>query len=164
MAGRETVAAATGSKDFEAHPPMSNSSAKPVEAVQPRERRMQVIEITPSSTSFSIETGIRCIDLGQRAALDPDQCRHDPAKRIWASAADRAVETRSLVMLLVTPVAQAIAKKLPISTQAGATAIEYGLIAALVALAAVTALTTLGTDLAALFGAISTKITGVTPS
>ena len=37
----------------------------------------------------------------------------------------------------------------------GATAIEYGLIAALVAIAIVGALTLLGTDLAALFGTVS---------
>jgi pilus assembly protein Flp/PilA len=37
----------------------------------------------------------------------------------------------------------------------GATAIEYGLIAALVAIAIVGALTILGTDLAGLFGTVS---------
>jgi pilus assembly protein Flp/PilA len=37
----------------------------------------------------------------------------------------------------------------------GATAIEYGLIAALVSVAIVAALTLLGTDLAALFGTVS---------
>lgn len=66
-------------------------------------------------------------------------------------------------MTILTPVAQAIAKKLPIRTRAGATAVEYGLLVALVALAAVTAMTTLGTDLAALFTAISAKLTAVTP-
>ena len=42
-----------------------------------------------------------------------------------------------------------------VRNQDGATAIEYGLIAALVAIAVVGALTLLGTDLAALFGTVS---------
>lgn len=66
-------------------------------------------------------------------------------------------------MSILTPMATAIADKLSIQTKSGATAIEYGLIAALVALATIAALTTLGTDLAALFTAISGKITGATP-
>ena len=45
----------------------------------------------------------------------------------------------------------------------GVTAMEYGLIAALVAVAIITALTTLGTDLAALFNGIAGKITANTP-
>lgn len=40
----------------------------------------------------------------------------------------------------------------------GATAIEYGLIAALVAVALITALTTLGTDLSGIFGDVSTEL------
>ncbi len=40
----------------------------------------------------------------------------------------------------------------------GATAIEYGIIAALVAVAAVGALTTLGTDLTNLFGRVSDEL------
>lgn len=42
----------------------------------------------------------------------------------------------------------------------GATAIEYGLIAALVAVGLITALTTLGTDLGGIFGDVSTELTG----
>lgn len=42
----------------------------------------------------------------------------------------------------------------------GATAIEYGLIAALVAVGLITALTTLGTDLSGIFGDVSTELTG----
>lgn len=45
----------------------------------------------------------------------------------------------------------------------GATAIEYGLLAALIAVAIITAVTTLGTDLSNLFSGISNKITAVTP-
>lgn len=45
----------------------------------------------------------------------------------------------------------------------GATAIEYGLIAGLIAVALVTTLTTLGTDLGALFTSISGTITTATP-
>lgn len=42
----------------------------------------------------------------------------------------------------------------------GATAIEYGLIAALIAVGLVTALTTLGTDLGGIFGDVSAELTG----
>ncbi len=40
----------------------------------------------------------------------------------------------------------------------GATAIEYGLIAALISVAAIGAMTTLGTSLSALFGTVSGKL------
>ena len=40
----------------------------------------------------------------------------------------------------------------------GATAIEYGLIAALISIAAVLAMTNLGTKLSTLFGNVSTKL------
>ena len=42
--------------------------------------------------------------------------------------------------------------------ESGATAIEYGLIAALVAVAAITALTTVGTNLTSTFTTISGKL------
>lgn len=42
--------------------------------------------------------------------------------------------------------------------QKGVTAIEYGLIAALVAVVSITALTTLGTNLAAKFQAVATAV------
>jgi pilus assembly protein Flp/PilA len=48
--------------------------------------------------------------------------------------------------------------------QDGATAIEYGLIAGLIAVAIVTAVTLVGTDLTALFNSIATKVQGATPS
>ena len=46
-----------------------------------------------------------------------------------------------------------------LSKQAGVTMIEYALIAALVGVAAIVALTTLGTDISAKFTTIGTKIT-----
>lgn len=46
--------------------------------------------------------------------------------------------------------------------KSGATAIEYGLIAALVAVAIITAVTTMGTDLADIFGDVSDALTGTT--
>ncbi len=46
--------------------------------------------------------------------------------------------------------------------ESGVSAIEYGLIAALVALAIVAGATTIGTDLDAMFKAIGTKLTGAT--
>ena len=42
---------------------------------------------------------------------------------------------------------------------AGATAIEYGLIAALIAVAAITALTSLGGNLSTTFATVDTKLT-----
>ncbi|HAD15568.1 MAG: Flp family type IVb pilin [Citromicrobium sp.] len=44
----------------------------------------------------------------------------------------------------------------------GATAIEYGLIAALIAVAAITAMTSLGTNLSTTFTKVSTSMTGTT--
>ncbi|MBC7496469.1 MAG: Flp family type IVb pilin [Sphingomonadaceae bacterium] len=49
-----------------------------------------------------------------------------------------------------------------INDESGVTAIEYGLIAALVAVAAVSAFTALGTKLGAVFTGVSTKM--VTPT
>ena len=46
--------------------------------------------------------------------------------------------------------------------ESGVSAIEYGLIAALVALAIVTGATAIGTDLNAMFNAIGTKLTTTT--
>ncbi len=45
----------------------------------------------------------------------------------------------------------------------GATAIEYGLIAALISVAAIVAMTALGTSLKAIFGGIAGEITSATP-
>ncbi len=47
--------------------------------------------------------------------------------------------------------------------RSGATAIEYGLIAALVAIAAMAGMGLLGTSLNSLFGFLGTTITGATP-
>ncbi len=44
--------------------------------------------------------------------------------------------------------------------EAGATAIEYGLIAALIAVAAISAMTTLGENLSSTFGTVSTELEG----
>ncbi len=46
----------------------------------------------------------------------------------------------------------------PIKSEAGVTAIEYGLIAALVAVAIIAAITTVGTNLGTLFTNIATKV------
>ena len=46
-----------------------------------------------------------------------------------------------------------------IKNNSGATAIEYGLIAAGIAVAILTAVTAVGTDLSGLFGRISAKLT-----
>ena len=45
----------------------------------------------------------------------------------------------------------------------GATAIEYGLIAALIAVAAITAMQSLGTSLGTTFNNVSTAMTGANP-
>ena len=48
--------------------------------------------------------------------------------------------------------------------ESGATAIEYGLIAALVSVAAITALTAMGDSLVTIFGRVSSELDGaVTP-
>ena len=48
--------------------------------------------------------------------------------------------------------------------ESGATAIEYGLIAALVSVAAIGALSAMGTSLTSIFGEVSTQLnTAVTP-
>jgi pilus assembly protein Flp/PilA len=44
------------------------------------------------------------------------------------------------------------------NNESGATAIEYGLIAGLIAVVIITAVTTVGTDLSGLFGKISTGL------
>lgn len=51
-----------------------------------------------------------------------------------------------------------------VKNESGATAIEYGLIAALIAVAIITAVTQVGTDLSALFTGIGGKLTAATPS
>ncbi len=45
-----------------------------------------------------------------------------------------------------------------LTNESGATAIEYGLIAALIAVAAITAMTTLGTDLGTTFTDVSAQL------
>lgn len=45
----------------------------------------------------------------------------------------------------------------------GATAIEYGLIAALIAVAAITAMSSLGTNLSSTFNTVSTRLTTTAP-
>jgi len=49
-----------------------------------------------------------------------------------------------------------------INDESGATAIEYGLIAALVSVAAITALTAMGGSLTTMFTAVSTALTTAT--
>ena len=44
--------------------------------------------------------------------------------------------------------------------EAGATAIEYGLIAALIAVAAISAMSTLGSNLSSTFGTVSGELSG----
>lgn len=47
-----------------------------------------------------------------------------------------------------------------IADESGATAIEYGLIAALVSVAGIVALEAMGTSLSAMFGAVASKLDG----
>jgi pilus assembly protein Flp/PilA len=49
-----------------------------------------------------------------------------------------------------------------LNDESGATAIEYGLIAALIAVGIIAAATTLGNSLSALFGRVSNKLNGAT--
>jgi len=50
------------------------------------------------------------------------------------------------------------------TNEEGATAIEYGLIAALIAVALITALNTLGTDLSEMFSGVATEVDNATPT
>lgn len=47
-----------------------------------------------------------------------------------------------------------------VADESGATAIEYGLIAALVSVAAITALTAMGSSLRSIFGRVSSELNG----
>lgn len=51
-----------------------------------------------------------------------------------------------------------------VSDESGATAIEYGLIAALVSVAAIVALNSMGGSLRSMFTAVSTELTNATPA
>ena len=51
-----------------------------------------------------------------------------------------------------------LAKFRPIRSEAGVTAIEYGLIAALIAVAIITAVTLVGTNLNLVFNNVATKV------
>ena len=51
-----------------------------------------------------------------------------------------------------------------LNDESGAAAVEYGLLAALIAGVIITAVTTIGTDLVALFNKIGSKITTATPA
>jgi pilus assembly protein Flp/PilA len=53
---------------------------------------------------------------------------------------------------------QSIAARRPFKSEDGVTAIEYGLIAALIAVAIITAVTLVGTDLAGLFTRVGGKL------
>ncbi len=53
---------------------------------------------------------------------------------------------------------QSLARCRPVQSQAGVTAIEYGLIAALIAIAIVTAVTLVGTNLSTLFTSVAGKV------
>ena len=51
-----------------------------------------------------------------------------------------------------------IARYLSVDSEKGVTAIEYGLIASLIAVAIIAAITLVGTNLAAIFSYVSTKL------
>jgi pilus assembly protein Flp/PilA len=51
-----------------------------------------------------------------------------------------------------------------VKDESGATMIEYGLIAALVSVAAIIALTALGTSLSGMFQGVADQVTAVTPA
>ncbi|MGF7053263.1 pilus assembly protein Flp/PilA [Bosea sp. OAE752] len=51
-----------------------------------------------------------------------------------------------------------------VKDESGATAIEYGLIAALIAVAAITAMTQIGTDLSGLFNRIAARLASAAPA
>jgi pilus assembly protein Flp/PilA len=54
---------------------------------------------------------------------------------------------------------QRLASKLAVKSQNGVTAVEYGLIASLIAIAIIAGVTLVGTNLNALFGYVAGKVT-----
>ncbi len=58
----------------------------------------------------------------------------------------------------LTNIAQKISRWLRLDSERGVTAIEYGLLAALIALAIIIAVTLLGTNLASTFNTIATSV------
>jgi pilus assembly protein Flp/PilA len=63
-----------------------------------------------------------------------------------------------VVMRYVTNLAKSVARWLKIDSERGVTAIEYGILAALIALAIIVAVTLLGTNLSATFNTIAGKV------
>lgn len=61
-------------------------------------------------------------------------------------------------MRYVTNLAKSVARWLKIDSERGVTAIEYGILAALIALAIIVAVTLLGTNLSATFNTIAGKV------
>lgn len=55
-------------------------------------------------------------------------------------------------------ICQAIMKSNPVRSEAGVTAIEYGLIAALIAVAIITAVTLIGSNLTTMFTTVAGKL------
>jgi len=55
-------------------------------------------------------------------------------------------------------IAKSLAARFNVSSERGVTAIEYGLLAALIALAIITAVTLVGTNLATSFNTIAAKV------
>jgi pilus assembly protein Flp/PilA len=68
------------------------------------------------------------------------------------------VNGKKAMRMLSMPAARAIIRWLTAGSDRGVTAIEYGLIAALISIAIITAVTLVGTDLAALFTTIAGKL------
>ena len=56
------------------------------------------------------------------------------------------------------------AEFLTVKSQRGVTALEYGLLAALIALAIITAVTLLGTNLSGVFNSVATTVKTATPN
>lgn len=63
-----------------------------------------------------------------------------------------------LVMRYITEFASSVSSWLKIDSERGVTAIEYGILASLIALAIIVAVTLLGTNLSTLFNTLATKV------
>ena len=62
------------------------------------------------------------------------------------------------ILFVMQNIAKSIAASLNVKSERGVTAIEYGLLAALIALAIITAVTLVGTNLTTTFNTIATKV------
>jgi pilus assembly protein Flp/PilA len=96
-----------------------------------------------------------------RFAIDESHCRRSmtaPARQAKLAGPGNSIREYSSKENIMNRFLKFFTNIRPIKSEAGVTAIEYGLIAALVAVAIIAAITTVGTNLGTLFTNIATKV------